>query len=319
MIIALFTGFNIYGQQLSTSDYIAKYKDVAIREMNLYKIPASITLAQGILESGNGNSELSVNTNNHFGIKCKAEWTGEKYLHDDDEKNECFRKYKTAEESYRDHSLFLTGRERYAGLFKLEITDYKGWAYGLKQAGYATCPTYADKLIKIIEDNKLYEFDISKDTVNEIKDNNNTQSEKIIKIDTGKIIVNDNNAPVIENPDFGDVNIGVNRILIRNNGVSCIIAEQGDTYRRIAAEFELMVTDLSNYNDSKPDRQLLKGEFIYLEPKKRSCEKNYHIVISEETMWKISQLYGVKLNYLYKKNKMKKGEQPVAGCKVKLR
>ncbi|MCC5918404.1 MAG: glucosaminidase domain-containing protein [Cryomorphaceae bacterium] len=148
-----------FGQNEDRLEYIRKYKDIAIQEMIKYKIPASITLAQGILESGNGTSRLAKEANNHFGIKCHLDWEGKKIFHDDDEKNECFRKYKTPEESFRDHSLFLVERGRYKALFDLEITDYKGWAKGLKKAGYATSPTYADVLIRIIEDYQLYVYD----------------------------------------------------------------------------------------------------------------------------------------------------------------
>ena len=142
-----------------TLQYIRKYAPLAVLEMHEYKIPASITLAQGILESGNGRSELASKSNNHFGIKCHKGWTGERVYHDDDEKGECFRKYKYVQTSYKDHSKFLTGRQRYAGLFELKKTDYKGWAKGLKKAGYATDKKYPKKLIKIIQDYRLHEFD----------------------------------------------------------------------------------------------------------------------------------------------------------------
>ena len=145
-------------QAISRADYIKKYQDVAVSQMNTYKIPASITLAQGILESQNGNSELSTKSNNHFGIKCHSGWQGEKFYHDDDKKQECFRKYSTVAESYQDHSAFLQ-KERYSSLFDLSIRDYKSWAKGLKKAGYATNPSYAKLLIKIIEDNDLSSFD----------------------------------------------------------------------------------------------------------------------------------------------------------------
>lgn len=140
-------------------EYIDTYKDIAMEEMRRYKIPASITLAQGILESSSGRSQLTRRSNNHFGIKCHKGWTGGKTYHDDDEKGECFRVYKHAESSFRDHSLFLAERTRYADLFKLKITDYKGWAKGLKKAGYATDKKYPDKLIDLIEAYKLYDYD----------------------------------------------------------------------------------------------------------------------------------------------------------------
>jgi len=151
--IFLLTTYFLKAQQLVNSDYgayIKKYKSAAIKEMQLYKIPASITLAQGMIESGCGKSVLAINTMNHFGIKCQNDWTGDTYRYDDDEKNECFRKYNSVEESYRDHSIFLSTRSRYASLFTLPLTDYKGWAYGLKKAGYATNTDLANILIGLI-------------------------------------------------------------------------------------------------------------------------------------------------------------------------
>jgi flagellum-specific peptidoglycan hydrolase FlgJ len=143
----------------NTLAYIQKYAPIAVKEMHEYKIPASITLAQGILESGNGKSQLALKSNNHFGIKCHTQWTGERVYHDDDEKGECFRKYVYPETSYNDHSLFLTQRRRYAFLFDYNIKDYKNWAYGLRKAGYATDKKYPSKLLRIIRTYKLYEFD----------------------------------------------------------------------------------------------------------------------------------------------------------------
>lgn len=142
-----------------TVDYIETYKDIAIKKMEEYKIPASITLAQGILESGNGLSELTKKANNHFGIKCHSTWNGKKVYHDDDKRNECFRKYPSAEGSFDDHSLFLTRRGRYEFLFELRPDDYKGWAKGLKKAGYATDRKYPRKLISFIENFELYAYD----------------------------------------------------------------------------------------------------------------------------------------------------------------
>ena len=139
--------------------YIKKYAPAATKNMRFFKIPASITLAQGILESGYGEGTLAKNANNHFGIKCHKDWKGKSIKHDDDEKNECFRSYKNPLRSYRDHSLFLVDRDRYSSLFKLNRKDYRGWALGLKAAGYATDPKYADKLISLIERFKLTRFD----------------------------------------------------------------------------------------------------------------------------------------------------------------
>lgn len=159
-ISSLFLVFILKGQN-KTTNYINKYKSLAISEMNEFGIPASITLAQGILESGNGESRLAVEANNHFGIKCHTNWDGETIFADDDEKNECFRKYSTVEESFRDHSLFLSTRDRYQFLFNYKKTNYRKWARGLKEAGYATNPKYASSLIKIIKNNNLSKYDIS--------------------------------------------------------------------------------------------------------------------------------------------------------------
>ena len=159
----LFVPFIFYSQNLNKVEiYINDYKDLAIEHMNIYGIPASIKLAQGILESGSGKSELAVNSNNHFGIKCHSNWEGERTYYDDDEKNECFRKYKLVKDSYIDHSLFLSNKGRYSSLFNLKITDYKGWAKGLKKAGYATDPEYANNLIRLIEKYYLFDFDNKK-------------------------------------------------------------------------------------------------------------------------------------------------------------
>lgn len=158
VLFLLLFSFQLSAQNMTRNEYIDKYKDESIYQMKKYKIPASITLAQGILESGNGNSELAKKSNNHFGIKCHSDWQGERVYHDDDKKNECFRKYNKVRDSYDDHSKFLL-RPRYAALFEYALTDYKSWAIGLKKAGYATNPNYAKHLIKIIEENELYKLD----------------------------------------------------------------------------------------------------------------------------------------------------------------
>lgn len=306
----------LYGQanKPSVISYINTYKNIAAQEMQLYKIPASITLAQGILESGSGTSELARNANNHFGIKCKEEWTGDKYYYDDDAKQECFRKYNSAVDSYRDHSVFLTSRPRYAALFKLDINDYKGWASGLKQAGYATEPRYAEMLIRIIEDNKLYEFDgISevalKDTVNNSA-SELPQSSTAIK-DTSAV----NNAV----PDFHEINIGDNgRMLYAINDVRYIKGRVNDTYATIAADFDLSADELFRFNDVKKDHVLSTSEMVFIEPKKNTGSSEFHIVKAGETMHEISQLYGIKLNALYHKNHMKHGAQPTPGHRLYL-
>ena len=197
-----------------TVDYIGKYKDIAIDKMVTYNIPASITLAQGILESGNGLSTLAKKSNNHFGIKCHSGWKGKKVYHDDDKRNECFRKYDSPEGSFDDHSLFLTGRGRYEFLFDLEPDDYKGWAKGLKKAGYATDRKYPKKLIAFIETFELYTYD---DLVLDEKGYKKAKKE----------------APIASN----------------NRTEEYIIVTKGDTLYSISRNNNVSVEDLKKLND----------------------------------------------------------------------
>lgn len=301
---------SLFAQKISYEEYINTYKDIAIRKMYEYKIPASITLAQGILESGSGNSDLARKANNHFGIKCHKGWTGKTYIMDDDEKDECFRKYKSPEESYRDHSLFLTERSRYADLFKLKITDYKAWAYGLKKAGYATNPKYPQLLIKIIEENELYVYDSKKpgkatkkkdDVPKEILDQS-TVLLKPVKI---------NGTFYKKGPD--------DRNIYKNNGVKYVLAKEGDTFESIADLFNIYTFQVYKYNDLKKTDKLSEGQVIYLQRKKNKHKRKYHATKEGETMYYISQLYGVSLSKLYKRNDMHEGMQPMVGQKVKLR
>jgi flagellum-specific peptidoglycan hydrolase FlgJ len=199
--------------------YIKKYAPIAVSEMHKYKVPASITLAQGILESGNGRSQLASKSNNHFGIKCHTGWKGAKVYHDDDEKGECFRKYKYVESSYEDHSQFLSGRRRYASLFALRKTDYKGWSKGLKKAGYATDKNYPKKLIKIIETYELYEFDkIREKDLKRVK-KETSKTERKPKIKTKK------------------------------RAKKYYEVKKGDTLYSIARKYETSVTKLKKVND----------------------------------------------------------------------
>lgn len=305
---------NAQKARITIPEYISTYRSIAIEEMKKYKIPASITIAQGILETDNGNSALARNANNHFGIKCKVEWTGKKYYYDDDAKNECFRKYDNPMDSYKDHSIFLTTRERYNFLFKLDISDYKGWAYGLKKAGYATNPTYAECLIKIIEDNKLYELDRT-DNVAMIKEVKGSDSvERIVFVDTLKSLKT-KNIDVTE--DFSPVNISdEKRSVFLINGIKCIKANKDETFNSIAKDFNLAPWNIAIYNDMKPEDKLISGQLVFIEQKKRKGPIDFHFVVKGETMHSISQFYGIKLKILYKKNRMDFGMQPQAGEKI---
>lgn len=278
-------------------NYIQQYKDIAIDKMRSHGIPASITLAQGCLESGDGLSELAVNANNHFGIKCHKEWNGPTfYKVDDDPGESCFRKYKRAEESYKDHSDFLRYRDRYAFLFDLEVTDYKGWAHGLKKAGYATNPQYAQLLIKIIEDYALYQYDqeaLSKGRREDVLPPSPAQLEAIKKL-----------KPTKRSYWY---KYSKNRTLYVRNGVTYILSNDGDTYASIAKEYNLFKGEILSFNDLKGDTPLRPGTIVYIEKKKRKAMKHLeiHVVEGDESLYDISQRYGVRLGSLIKYNKLR--------------
>ena len=285
--------------------YIDKYKDIAIREMMIYKIPASITLAQGIHESNAGRSNLAVEANNHFGIKCHKDWTGKTYIKDDEKKNECFRKYDDPLDSYRDHSLFLSQRDRYKTLFSLPVTDYKAWANGLKEAGYATNPKYPEILIRTIEDYRLYAYDSQNYTID-------FRYPGITSTDSIRMAKRINEFPLS--------GIGPNRrAVFMNNGLKLILANPGDDITRVAQDLEINVNRLLKYNDLKKGNPVVPGQIIYLEKKKNKGSEKYHVVAKGDNMYDISQMYGMKLKKLYRKNKMVPGTQPLPGKKLRLR
>lgn len=270
-------------------DYFDTYKDLAISQMLKYKIPASITLAQGVLESGAGKSELALNANNHFGIKCNG-WTGRKSYHDDDERQECFRAYNNVYESYCDHSEFLTTSRRYRRLFDLKITDYKGWAKGLKACGYATSPVYASKLIDIIEVYQLYRYDTSKGF-------DKFQQQQI---------------------ERGDM-----RHVYFFNKNYYILARGGDTFRSLSKEVGVSYRKLARYNERDKNDVLAEGEVIWLEKKARKAPKEYkgrlHQVAPGESMYTIAQKYGIRLKNLYKMNRLEPDYRIRVGDKLRLR
>ncbi len=297
-------------KRISYQEYIEVYKDIAIKKMHEYRIPASITLAQGLLESGSGNSALCKDANNHFGIKCHKEWTGMTYIMDDDEKGECFRKYNSPEESFNDHSLFLTTRPRYSGLFALEVKDYKGWAYGLKAAGYATNPRYAEMLIKIIEENQLYLYD-SGAAPDLLADKDNVNPTDV----TSTAPVRDYSKRHFK---FVEVTFG-NRSIYANNGSRFTYAREGDDARKIADDVGIHTFQILQYNELGKDEKITAGSIVYVEPKKKKSKEKSHIVAQGETMRDISQLYAIKLKSLYKLNKMSAGHEPVVGDEISLR
>ena len=266
-------------------DYIKKYRELAVEEMKKYHIPASITLAQGLLESGAGQSSLARKSNNHFGIKCGSDWNGKTVSHDDDARGECFRAYKHPKDSYEDHSKFLAGRPRYASLFKLNITDYKGWAKGLKKAGYATNPRYADQLIGIIELYELHKYD-EKNYLKWIKKNPNPHQTYIA------------------------------------NDLLYIVVRAGDSWKSISKEFDISQKKLRKYNDLYKGYALQVGDILYLEKKNKKADKEHivHVLRAGESMYSISQKYGIRLKNLYKLNKMDEDDPaPEVGTILRLR
>lgn len=288
-------------KKYSQQEYISMWKDIAVQQMNEYKIPASITLAQGILESGFGNSLLAKEANNHFGIKC-SDWKGETFYKDN---NECYRKYKNAKKSYEDHSLFLTTRSHYEPLFKLKITDYKAWAKGLKEAGYATSSSYPTKLIDIIEKLKLYELD-----GNYLDKSSNEDKSKN---DEGK---NSNQIEVIKTLT------NKHEIKTHVNNIKYIEAKKGDTYYRISKEFGIGMWQLYRYNDFHTKKDyLIEGDIIYLQPKKRKNKKTKNVVVKEDlTLRMLAQKEGVKIQRLKKINAIENEDDVLAkGSKIKLK
>lgn len=304
LILALFYTFSfnlsVAQERISTPKYIETYKDWAIADMKKSGIPASIKLAQGILESASGNSRLAREANNHFGIKCHADWEGERIYHHDDARNECFRKYRNSTESFNDHTEFLTTRGRYSELFELATTDYKGWAHGLKKAGYATNPNYANLLIKVIEDNELYKYDADI-TEKAKKATRETQR----RGGSGALVVN----PFDVRPTH------------YNNGVKYVKLEADDTFKLISEMYGLKDWELPKYNDLSPAAKLSKYKILYLEPKRRTAHSKHtkYVVKEGDTMHQISQQYGIKLNRLYYLNRMLKGSEPDVGDKLELR
>ncbi|UKN01644.1 glucosaminidase domain-containing protein [Paracrocinitomix mangrovi] len=304
-------------KRYSTEDYIDLWKITAIEQMNQYQIPASITLAQGILESANGNSRLATEGNNHFGIKCHKNWDGGRIYEDDDLKNECFRSYANASQSYEDHSLFLTGRSRYENLFTLSITDYKGWAKGLKAAGYATNPKYAHLLIDIIEKYDLAKYDIMPYLPADSK-----KEDLSIEVDEPAIEFDKPSQLHEEKLDELEIEASRHEIKVNKYRTRYVKVQKGDTYYRIAKEFELGLWQLYKYNDLGKRDVLKEGEIIYLDPKRNRSKRgnNVYICHKEMSLRDVAQVEGIKLKKLLKYNFGNKADEVLpAGTKVILR
>lgn len=276
-------------------DYIDQYKDLAIQQMLKYKIPASITLAQAILESGAGRSDLAVRGNNHFGIKCHG-WTGRTVYHDDDEQGECFRAYDHPYQSFEDHSQFLL-RDRYKSLFALKMTDYKGWAKGLKRCGYATSPTYASRLIELIDLYGLNEYDHARKY-------DKFLAEKVTK-----------DKPAQTGQPLHPIRM--------YNDNYYLVARQGDTFRSIGQEVGISYRKIAKRNERDKNDVLSEGDIVYLKKKQKRALKQFknhpHTVKAGESLYDVAQMYGIRLKSLYKMNKLAPDHQVSVGERLRVR
>ena len=291
-------------KQQAIDQYIRRYSPVAVKEMKEYHIPASITLAQGIIESDAGRSDLASQANNHFGIKCHKEWSGPTFIKDDETRNECFRKYDDPLESFRDHSRFLAERDRYKSLFNLKTDDYKGWARGLKTAGYATNPAYADMLIRTIETYDLQRFD---DPVTPVPEPGNIAAESIVSP-----------AGWAKNlKKTGKAADG--RVIYENNRLRMVFAGPDEDLYSLAKGVGLSVYKLMKYNELTKATALCGGQAVYLEGKRRKAEPRFHKIETGETIYSISQRYGIRIKMIVRRNSLQEGVEPGAGMVLRLR
>ncbi len=302
----------LFAQYMTAAEYIATYKDIAIREMKRMGVPAAISLAQGLLETENGNSDLVKKSNNHFGIKCKSTWTAGSVSHDDDAAGECFRVYKNAEDSYRDHSNFLRAHSRYAFLFKLDPRDYKGWAYGLRKAGYATNPQYPAILIKNIEDNNLQQYTL--EAVDEVpvfdasKYSDDPEDKGISDVPESK---GQNDEPANTGAS------GLSKLTI--NGSKALFVPKGTSLLAIASQNNINLSRLLEINDLQKDGLLDKDQYIFLEKKQKEGNRDYYIVQQNETLYDVAQKNGIVLQSLCDYNKISAANNIYPGTKILLR
>lgn len=306
---------SLVAQRITPEDYILTYKDIAMREMKEHKIPASITLAQGLLESGAGNSALAREAKNHFGIKCHKGWDGDTYIMDDDEKNECFRKYDNAEQSFVDHSLFLTTRNRYAALFELDITDYEGWAKGLKAAGYATNPKYAQLLIDRINLYDLTKYD--QIALGNMKDDN--QLPDIAPEDELlELAYSPDNRAAFELVDMTPEK----RFIYENNGVRFVFAKEGETPEQLANDLGVKYKRFCDYNLlNRPDEMVFhSGDVVYIAKLKgRNWKAKKHTVEEGETLRDVALRFAVRPDMIMLHNNLEEGARLQKGQMLWLR
>ena len=307
LIFLSFSVLIVYSQSTVRQQYVTTYAQIAVDEMNRSGIPASITLAQGILESGDGQSDLANKSNNHFGIKCHNDWTGDRVYHDDDEKDECFRKYKNVRFSFEDHTDFLVRGSRYDFLFDLDQSDYKGWAKGLKKAGYATSPSYADRLIKIIEAAELYAYDDLQ--VNTLQVSvRNALDDKGSEVNQRNRVVRGNKKKFV-----------IHRVK-HLTGISPFIElKSGESMESVADSIQMRLAVLLDINDATWETIFQAGDRVYVDYKKSNAQQKWMKVRLGQDMRMISQAYGIKLKKLYKYNNYEVGQQPKVGEQLRLK
>lgn len=337
LFISFLSGALAQSDKQRIDAYINQYKDIAISEMLRTGVPASIKLAQGLLETAGGQSDLASEANNHFGIKCKGDWTGDYMIHDDDSKGECFRKYPTVEESYKDHSNFLKSRPNYAFLFKLDPTDYEGWAKGLKKAGYATNPNYAQSIIKTIVENNLQEYSLlALQKMNNVEKPEDTLFEtNSTSIALPAVLKEENNQQetvVTNDVEFAPILIPkaemkkkpkseiypVNSIFTINEA-KVIFAEAGTSLLALANNYNITLKKLIEFNDLEETDILSKSQLVFIEKKARKGAKDIHIVEEDETLRDIAQKEGIQLSVILDYNGLKKGMRPAAGERIYLK
>ncbi|HMW26694.1 MAG TPA: LysM peptidoglycan-binding domain-containing protein [Ferruginibacter sp.] len=297
-------------ERITIEEYVARFRDIAVSEMKRSGVPAAITLAQGILESENGNSELVKKSNNHFGIKCKSTWAGDSVNHDDDAEGECFRAYANAEDSYRDHSNFLKGNQRYASLFNLNPEDYKAWARGLKKAGYATNPRYPDLLIKYIEQYNLQQYTLVA--------LNKMTAPDMMAADTMRSATP---AETVSNPstptNTESIPADAGRI-ISINKIKCVYAARGTSLLALATKHNINLNRLMEFNDLAEEGLLQKDQYIFLQKKSRTGEKEFYVVQQGETLHDVAQKNGIQLQALREYNDLDKTVAIPASTKLYL-
>ncbi len=329
-MLCLFATYTVVAQRMTAQEYIETYKDAAIAQMKRLGVPASIILAQGLLETESGNSDLVKRSNNHFGIKCKSIWTGESVRHTDDAPNECFRKYASAMDSYKDHSDYLYNTPRYASLFKLDATDYKGWAYGLKRAGYATNPRYPQILISNIEKYNLQQYNQSLSNIE--KDNRLLSLEDLVGIDKTKteekkeqasskkadqtVVTEEKKDANIFKKLFGTKKSQSNQYF---NKLKAVMAFKGTSLLAIATEQEIALVKLLEYNDLATDGLLHEDQWVYLEKKHKEGNRDSYTALQDERLYDAAQTNGVQLAMLAQYNNLSLESKLKQGDVIKLK